>query len=806
MNARLLTITDEDINLLHLHKDAEKNIPKELQENPQWITWKYRPADPTTGKCRKLPFGKDGTGIAWQKAHQWMSFDDALGKAQSRGHCGIGFVLPAKLSDGSYVVGLDHDNVTLADDDPRLQEIRALHQRLGEPYIEETPSGKGLRMLVASKVSIAQVGSSPNPLGGADELFCGSSKWLTVTGNRLGGTHVKEATHELQALAIEWNARLIGKKKPSQTTAEAVPLFHHLIQGGVFAWPDQKLRDGDGRERWMLKYAGHLHHQGHSQVEVERLALVANQEHYEDPLPSHTVLERCRRYKTPVNAEITGEQSQPHEHWPELKPLPPKYPSPPKLDTSVLPAALAGHVDDVATRMQVPPEMIATPLIISLGSVIGKLLMVQPKQNDVSWTEFPNLWGVGILPPAMLKSPALNAGAQFIQELETDAQRTHALAMADWENDERVRKLQVEHTNGQAKAAVKANNSIEAKRLLDEVQAIKPPVRTRYIIQDATPEARLEILIENPNGCMLIRDEFDGHMAQLRREGYENARAQELQFYDGKQDYANDRIKRGSSVAESPRLAVYGNLQPSKVEKYLRELKQGGNDDGYVQRLFQLGIQPTIDDKYVLTDTKAKKQTEGDVRTIFQAAAALPWERDALTGRLKPRVLKFDPDAQSVFNEFLVSLENKVRGGISNSMQASHIGKYRGTLAKLALIMAFAQDTTATVIDSMALNRAKDLLAFYGAHAKRIYAVDARGDIVSAHELLARIKKGSVPDGFNPRDDVMRREWDGLSKSAEVEGAISVLVSHGYLHDTEVPTTGRARRTIFIHPDIRGHK
>lgn len=116
MNARLLTITDEDINLPHLHRDAEQNIPQELQSIQQWITWKYGPPDPTTGKCRKLPIGRDGTGSAWQKAPQWMSFDEAIGKAQSRGNNGVGLVLPAVLPDGSYVVGLDHDNVNLDDD------------------------------------------------------------------------------------------------------------------------------------------------------------------------------------------------------------------------------------------------------------------------------------------------------------------------------------------------------------------------------------------------------------------------------------------------------------------------------------------------------------------------------------------------------------------------------------------------------------------------------------------------------------------------------------------------------------------
>ncbi len=103
MNARVLTIADDDISLPHLHKDAEKNIPTELQNIQQWITWKYGPADLVTGKRRKLPIGKDGTGSAWQIAHQWMGFDEAIDTAQSRGHCGIGLVLPAMVFKGVLI-------------------------------------------------------------------------------------------------------------------------------------------------------------------------------------------------------------------------------------------------------------------------------------------------------------------------------------------------------------------------------------------------------------------------------------------------------------------------------------------------------------------------------------------------------------------------------------------------------------------------------------------------------------------------------------------------------------------------------
>jgi hypothetical protein len=53
-----------------------------------------------------------------------------------------------------------------------------------------------------------------------------------------------------------------------------------------------------------------------------------------------------------------------------------------------------------------------------LGSVIGKKLAIQPHGVDASWYEYPNLWGVAILQPGMLKSPALNEAIKFVRELE----------------------------------------------------------------------------------------------------------------------------------------------------------------------------------------------------------------------------------------------------------------------------------------------------------------------------------------------------------------------------------------------------
>ena len=785
--------------LKHFNLAGLALIPEKLLLLPQAITWVAGVADPVTGKFDKFPKGKDGTGKAWPKPAQWVgNLNDAVRQAEKRGHSGPGIVLPAKI-DGMHLAAFDWDGVDF-EDYQRMSEIMQDWEALGQPYMEVSPSGRGLRAFVLSKELVSDA-SRARSAGGKDELFSSSkARWMTVTGNEFKSGGVPEATEAVMEISARWNS---NKTPPTCTlSAERVQpnMLAHLVVSGAFEWPVEKLKDGDGREETMLQYAGHLRSQGkYTQVEIEQLCLAANVEHYADVLKESVVLDRARRYqdKKPLITVASIDD------WAGLQELPPKYREAPSMDPDILPSALAEYVADCAKRMRIPAEMIATPLMVALGSVIGKKFCVQPRSKDPNWIEYPNLWGASILPPAMLKSPSLNAAMKFINELEANAQRVHAKAMAEWDSEERVRKLEVKLLEVKAKAAIKAGNKFEARKLLDQVNELKPPIRKRFVISDATPEARLEILCDNPNGVLLLRDELDGHIAQLKKEGYENARAQELQFFDGHQDYSDDRIKRGSHIAEGPRMALYGNLQPAKIEKYLMEMHKGGSDDGYLQRMLQMAVQPTIAEEFELLDTRPDLGAEELARKLFQAANSMSLNRHPLTRRVQPRVLKFEPEAQEECDQFLVALENKLRsGGIRNPAIAAHVGKYRGTLPKLALIMALAENPNATSISLTAFRQALELLIFYREHAKRIYAGVMRYELVSAYELLDRIKKGQLHDGFNPREDIQRRDWPKLHSSGEIEAAIELLEQHGYVKLVEEHTKGRPKRIVRIHPEL----
>jgi putative DNA primase/helicase len=275
-------------------------LPQELRAMDHWISWKAGAVKPD-GKFDKIPYGRDGRGSGWQRDHQWMGFEEAVTAAKQRGHSGIGIVLPASFPDGSHLVALDFDTVDLTESpgNNRLIETQALHEKLNFPYIEVSPSGKGIRMFVRSAIPIAQV-SCANPIGGKDELFCSSGKWVTVTGETLGGSGIPLVTESIRLIASNWRAIAGMKSEQSPKGSTKTSGMNHLNKGWK-GWPKKMLRDGDGREEMMLSYAGHLRGKGYQQDDIERLCLEANRVHYEDQLDDDVVLDRARRYSEGIS-------------------------------------------------------------------------------------------------------------------------------------------------------------------------------------------------------------------------------------------------------------------------------------------------------------------------------------------------------------------------------------------------------------------------------------------------------------------------------------------------------------------------
>jgi hypothetical protein len=70
-----------------------------------------------------------------------------------------------------------------------------------------------------------------------------------------------------------------------------------LAGNGWTGWPEYKLRDGEGRRKKMLSYAGHLRSLGHPQETINQLCREANAMHLADLLDDDVVIDLAERYQ-----------------------------------------------------------------------------------------------------------------------------------------------------------------------------------------------------------------------------------------------------------------------------------------------------------------------------------------------------------------------------------------------------------------------------------------------------------------------------------------------------------------------------
>ena len=118
------------------------NIPKELQELPQWICWKYE--DIGASKPTKLPINpKNGKLAAVDSPESWASFKEAIEKSSN--YSGIGFVFTEL--NGLTFIDLDDTQGDKTKTDRQIEIYKELNS-----YSEISPSGNGLHVIVKANV------------------------------------------------------------------------------------------------------------------------------------------------------------------------------------------------------------------------------------------------------------------------------------------------------------------------------------------------------------------------------------------------------------------------------------------------------------------------------------------------------------------------------------------------------------------------------------------------------------------------------------------------------------------------------
>ena len=516
-----------------------------------------------------------------------------------------------------------------------------------------------------------------------------------------------------------------------------------------------------------------------------------------------------------LDLEVQSNSTSSRSHtWGDPQPLPKGDVDVPALSPDILPSAFAPWILDIAERTQVPPEFVAIPAIIAAAAVVGRTIGVFPKRLD-DWLVIPNLWGAVIARPGLLKSPAqsealkpLNRLASLAIDLDKEESAEREIKTDEQAELEKILK------DGLRKA-LKSNDETIIEEQREKLRKLKEAQRAtnaeearRYITNDPTTEKLAELMIPNPRGLLLVRDELSGWLLSMSKSGREGDREFYLESWNGYGRYTVDRINRGTLHVPAVCLSVVGGIQPGKILSYVSNSTRGGTgDDGLLQRI-QLLVYPNLETEWKNVDRPPDKEARDRVFDIFARLDNLDVESefgDDLDESGEMFGLRFDDDAQELFDRWRSDLERRLRSGeLDSPAFESHLSKYRSLLPSLALIFHLIEVCSgrpAGRIPQECVWRAREWCDLLEIHALRLYAMGKKVDVAASELLAKRIRSGEITDGMTVRS-IYRKGWGGLDRSA-VEAGLTVLEDSDWCRMVRQQNgRGRAAEILMLNPNL----
>ncbi|KGC58572.1 YfjI family protein [Burkholderia pseudomallei] len=514
-----------------------------------------------------------------------------------------------------------------------------------------------------------------------------------------------------------------------------------------------------------------------------------------------------------------GVQDRTERSWPTPAPIEGELPPAPCFDADVLlPDVLRDFVLDEASRMVCAPDFVAAALIVTLGTLVGACCAVKPKRLD-DWIVTPNLWGGVVGEPGSLKTPAIAVATRNLERLEAreaeklkDAKLDYAAEMAAHRAREATIQASMKTAAGGPKTGAKTaadgneqgakpgDNMAAAIRELRELRAPDEPHQRRYKTNDATVEKIGDLLVTNPAGLLVLRDELTGLLASWERDGHEGDRAFYLEAWNGTAGINIDRIGRGSLFVPNLCLGVFGGIQPDLMQRYLTDIASSLDNDGRIQR-FQVLVYPDPT-PWQWRDRAPKQAARANLRAVFDRLADFdPVAVGATPANefVKLPYFSFDGDAREIFIEWSCDLHNQRIAREDDPLLRQHLVKYPKLFCALALVLHLAEDRQGDIRGDTAI-RAAAWCQYLEGHARRVYGLITTAPVTAAQTLARKISEGKLKDGFTARD-VRRKGWSGLSNAQQVEAALELLSDASWiLGIKKAGEDGRPTTTYTINP------
>jgi hypothetical protein len=348
----------------------------------------------------------------------------------------------------------------------------------------------------------------------------------------------------------------------------------------------------------------------------------------------------------------------------------------------------------------------------------------------------------------------------------------------------------------------------------------EPPVHKRLVVSDATTEALVPILKDNPRGVVRVGDELTGwvqSMNQYRAGG----RGADVQFWLSAWSgvtVTKDRSgthEQGPLRVRRPFISVIGGLTPDKLTT-LRGDKpwQRSEQDGFIDRVLLSYPQevPATGENWLEVAPETLQQLRDVMNKLLdlQMIPVVPQGGDEAHD-WRPKVVRLTTSGRQAWERFTRSHAAEInRDGFPPSLVGPW-AKLRGYCARLALIIHFLRHAAGEVNDEdgdgESMARAARLVRYFKEHARKVYAVmDADPKVATARRLLRWIVRNGQP-AFTRRD-AYRAMRGAVKNVEEVDPLLDLLERHAYIRPAPAAESHRAGRKASpgfeVNPSILG--
>ena len=404
------------------------------------------------------------------------------------------------------------------------------------------------------------------------------------------------------------------------------------------------------------------------------------------------------------------------------------------------------------------------------------------------------------------KSPASKAATTPLRTIEHQLQQADLTEQA--RNDSRRRVAQSRLKTAEESLAKKGGSEQDVYDALDNLNSIPPSRVRRLVVGDATPEALAIAMAANDERIAIISPE--GTVFDTASGIYTGGRTPNIDIYLNGWDGAPSdalRVTRDDISLTRPVLTIAVTVQPSALAAMRANLQLAGR--GFVNR-FMYSV--PID----VRGTRNRLELDSDPHLVHADTYHQGIERLArLLLDALPAELALTPEARSLFLAYDNTLEPRTAEDGDLRPISDWRSKLTASTARLAGILALADNPGTTTVDGSHMARALIVADYWIAHALVVHDGDQLDPVWDdAHAIITWARKRDEPT-FTP-GDVQRGKYSRWSRRADVEdckpaevaaAALDRLVETGWLRVIHNPQPGGGRPIVVyhLHPDVKAN-